>query len=95
MGEIVFDSCSWYSVVFNREVLLITTKYKLEQFERIELPKKLISFILLCKLPSPLPIRIVSYNEDVSWIVYNIGYNPLTTKGYMEVKDIIYDLKWL
>ena len=89
-----YKSSQWYSVVYDHQVLKVITKNKLDPMDwLLELPKNLILWVINQAIPSPLPIIVVTLEEEVRWLVAAFVYSPDEKKRYLTLKNLAYTLR--
>lgn len=89
-----YKSSQWYSVVYDQKLLKVITKNNIDPMDwLIELPKNLIIRIINQAIPSPLPIVVVTLDEEVRWIVDAFVYSPDEKRRYLTLKHLEYTLR--
>lgn len=89
-----YKSSQWYSVVYDQKLLKVITKNKIDPMDwLIELPKNLILRVINQAIPSPLPIVVVTLDEEVRWIVDAFVYSPDEKRRYLTLKNLEYTLR--
>lgn len=86
-----YESCKWYTVINDNGKIRITTKENIDAMDRtIILPKKLIMFILINDLPSPLTFSLLTPKEEVWWLIDAICYSPDMKEWFLTLKNLVY-----
>lgn len=89
-----YKSSQGYSVVYDQQILKVITKNKLDPMDwLLELPKNLILWVINQAIPSPLPIAVVTLDEEVKWYVDAFVYSPDEKKRYLTLKNLSYTLR--
>lgn len=89
-----YKSSQWYSVVYDQMQLKVITKNRIDPMDwLLELPKNLILWVVNQAIPSPLPIVVVTLNEEVRWLVDAFVYSPDEKKWYLTLKNLEYILR--
>lgn len=89
-----YKSSQWYSVVYDQQKLKVITKNKIDPMDwLLELPKNLILWVINQAIPSPLPITVVTLDEEVRWLVDAFVYSPDEKKRYLTLKNLAYTLR--
>ena len=74
--------------------LKVITKNKIDPMDwLLELPKNLILWVVNQAIPSPLPIVVVTLDEEVGWLVDAFVYSPDEKKWYLTLKNLEYILR--
>lgn len=89
-----YKSSQWYSVVYDQVQLKVITKNRIDPMDwLLELPKNLILWVVNQAIPSPLPIVVVTLDEEVRWLVDAFVYSPDEKKWYLTLKNLEYILR--
>lgn len=89
-----YKSSQWYSIVYDQMQLKVITKNKIDPMDwLLELPKNLILWVVNQAIPSPLPIVVVTLDEEVGWLVDAFVYSPDEKKWYLTLKNLEYILR--